>query len=116
MKHTPIINNTYYLPNNTSENLYKLGFKYSVYDEGYIYIFPIEKYKNKSIILCKLYVDDFIGRTEISVIKPSGNFYSLYYNRQFGNAEDFLERIDRKISDRLRKMGFKKQRKVKTNE
>lgn len=105
-----IPNNSYYLPSSTPHKLYKKGFKYSCKDEGYVYIYTLERYKKYPTLLCKITVYDIDDAVNVDVIKPNGEQWRLYYNQSWGSAEDLLKRIDDNICNKLNILGFKKKK------
>jgi hypothetical protein len=105
------MNNKYYLPNPTIYYIRHLGFHYSIDAENYIMIFPILKYKGRPTLFCKLIYNILDNRLSYDIIKPNKDPLALYYNNKFGNAEDFIKKIDSIVHRRIRTMGFKKKMK-----
>lgn len=100
--------NEYYLLDNSFQNIYRLGFRYSPYDECHVLFFPLMKYKNKPTILCKLRLKRLDNRVEYYIIKTSKELLGIYYNRKYGNAANYISRIDKKLHKMLYQMGFRK--------
>lgn len=105
------MNNRYYLPNPTIYYIRHLGFHYSIDAENYIMIFPILKYKGRPTIFCKLVYNILDNKMTYDIIKPNKDPLALYYNNEFGNAEELIKRIDSIVHKRIRIMGFKKKKK-----
>lgn len=105
------MNNRYYLPNPTIYHIHQLGFHYSIDAENYILLFPIFKYKGKPTLFCKLVYNIIDNILTYDIINSSKNLLALYYDREFGNAKDYIKKIDSIVKRRIRAMGFKKKKK-----
>lgn len=103
--------NKYYLTNPSLYYIYQLGFHYSSYNEGYVLTFPITRYKGRPTLFCKLVYNILDNKMTYDIIKPNKDPLALYYNNEFGNAEDFVKKIDSIVHKRIRTMGFKKKKK-----
>lgn len=105
------MNDKYYLPNPTIYYIRHLGFHYSIDAENYILLFPIFKYKGKPTSFCKLVYNILDNKLGYDIINANKEPLALYYDREFGNAEDFIKKIDSIVYKRIRIMGFKKKMK-----
>ena len=109
---TSIINNTYKIKNPTKENLLKLGFKYNVIVESYVYYFTITKYKNVPTLRGCISVNEGIGRIKIDVYKANGEgYYSPFYGVIYGRYDTILEEINQNILKEFAKLGIRKAKK-----
>lgn len=104
-------NKKYFLPNPTIYHLRQLRFHYSINDEGYVLIFPILKYNKKPTLFCKLVYNKLDNIGAYDIIKTNGERLAIYYNREFGNAENYIKKIDSIVNRKLKTMGFKKKKK-----
>lgn len=108
------MNNRYYLPYlpyTTPYYLHGLGFHYSVDAENYILLFPIFKYKGRPTLFCRLVYNILDNTLVYDIIKPNKEPLALYYDREFGNAKDYIKKIDSIVNRRIKAMGFKKKKK-----
>lgn len=105
------MNDKYYLPNPTIYYIRHLGFHYSIDAENYILLFPIFKYKGRPTSFCKLVYNILDNKLGYDIINANKEPLALYYDREFGNAEDFIKKIDSIVHRRIRTMGFKKKMK-----
>ena len=44
------------------------------------------------------------------IIKPNNERLAIYYNREFGDSQDYIKKIDSIVSRKMRAMGFKKKK------
>ena len=109
------MNNKYYLSNPTIYYIRHLGFHYSIDAENYIMIFPILRYKGRPTIFCKLVYNILDNRMTYDIIKPNKEPLALYYDREFGNARNYIKKIDSIVNKRIKAMGFKKKKKQVNN-
>ena len=49
------------------------------------------------------------------IIRPNNELDSTYYNRMYGNAEDYIKKIDSIVGKKIKSMGFKKKKKQVNN-
>lgn len=105
------MNNKYYLPNPTIYHIRHLGFHYSIDAENYIMIFPILRYKGRPTIFCKLVYNILDNILVYDIMKSNKEPLAIYYNREFGNAKEYIKKIDSIVHRRIRTMGFKKKMK-----
>lgn len=108
------MNNRYYLPYlpyTIPYYLHGLGFHYSVNSENYILTFPILRYKGRPTLLCKLVYNILDNILSYDIIKPNKEPLAIYYDREFGNAKDYIKKIDSIVGKKIKSMGFKKKKK-----
>lgn len=105
------MNDKYYLPNPVIYHIRHLGFHYSIDAENYIMIFPILKYKGRPTIFCRLVYNILDNILSYDIIKPNKEPLAIYYNREFGNAKEYIKKIDSIVNRRIKAMGFKKKKK-----
>ena len=105
------MNNKYYFPNPTPYHLRQLGFHYSIDSENYILTFPILRYKGRPTLLCKLVYNIPDNELHYDIINSNNELLALYYDREFGNARDYIKKIDSIVDRKMKAMGFKKQKK-----
>ena len=105
----------YYLPNPVIYHIRHLGFHYSVDSENYILTFPIIRYKGRPTLLCKLVYNILDNELHYDIINSNNELLALYYDREFGNAEDYIKKIDSIVNKRIKEMGFKKKKKQVNN-
>lgn len=101
----------YYLPNPVIYHIRHLGFHYSIDAENYVMIFPILKYKGRPTLFCRLVYNILDNTLVYDIMKSNKEPLAIYYNREFGNAEDFIKKIDSIVHRRIKAMGFKKKMK-----
>lgn len=107
-----IMNNKYYLINPTLYYIHQLGFHYSLNDENYILLLPIFKIKGKPALICKLVYNIVDNILMYDIIKPNNEHSALYYDREFGNAKEYIKRIDSIVNRKIKAMEFKKKKHV----
>lgn len=105
------MNDKYYLPNPTIYYICHLGFHYSIDAENYILLFPIFKYKGRPTLFCRLVYNILDNILSYDIIKPNKDPLAIYYNREFGNAKEYIKKIDSIVNRRIKAMGFKKKTK-----
>lgn len=108
------MNNKYYLsylPYTTPYYLHSLGFHYSIDSENYILTFPIIRYKGRPTLLCRLVYNILDNELHYDIMKSNKEPLALYYDREFGNAESYIKKIDSIVNKRIKAMGFKKKKK-----
>lgn len=105
------MNNKYYLPNPIIYYIRYLGFHYSIDAENYIMIFPILKYKGRPTLFCRLVYNILDNELHYDIINSNNEPLALYYDREFGNAKDYIKKIDSIVNRRIKSMGFKKKMK-----
>ena len=106
-----IMNDKYYLPNPVIYHIRHLGFHYSIDAENYIMIFPILKYKGRPTLLCRLVYNILDNILVYDIMKSNKEPLAIYYNREFGNAKEYIKKIDSIVNRRIKAMGFKKKTK-----
>lgn len=106
-----IMNDKYYLPNPVIYHIRHLGFHYSIDAENYIMMFPILKYKRRPTLFCRLVYNILDNVMMYDIIKSNKEPLAIYYNREYGNAEDYIKKIDSIVNRRIKAMGFKKKKK-----
>lgn len=102
----------YYLPNPTIYYIRHLGFHYSIDAENYILLFPIFKYKGRLTLFCRLVYNILDNTLVYDIMKSNKEPLALYYDREFGNAESYIKKIDSIVNKRIKAMGFKKKKQV----
>lgn len=105
------MNDKYYLPNPVIYHIRHLGFHYSIDAENYIMIFPILKYKGRPTLFCRLVYNILDNELHYVIINSNNEPLALYYDREFGNAKDYIKKIDSIVNRRIKSMGFKKKKK-----
>lgn len=90
------------------QNLKNKEFKYNYQEDYYTYIFPVYKYKKKSLLFCKIYIYSD-GIVKYNVEDNNGNTYANYYNREYG-ANELLTIIDSTIKKEFAKLGIKQKK------
>lgn len=108
------MNNRYYLPYlpyTTPYCLHGLGFHYSVDNENYTLTFPIIRYKGRPTLFCRLVYNILDNELHYVIINSNNEPLALYYDREFGNAKDYIKKIDSIVNRRIKSMGFTKKKK-----
>ena len=105
--------NQYCLLDTGLSYIYNLGFHYSTYYECYIYTFPVVSYNRIPTILCRLRLYKLDNIIEFDIIKTDNRPLALYYDREFGNAKNYIRYIDNRVHRKMRAMGIKKKVKKK---
>lgn len=101
----------YYLPNPIIYHIRHLGFHYSIDAENYIMIFPILRYKGRPTLFCKLVYNILDNTLVYDIMKSNKEPLAVYYNHEFGNAKEYIKKIDSIVNRRIKAMGFKKKTK-----
>ena len=101
----------YYLSNPVIYHIRHLGFHYSIDAENYILLFPIFKYKGRPTLFCRLVYNILDNILSYDIIKPNKEPLAIYYNREFGNAKEYIKKIDSIVNRKIKAMGFKKKMK-----
>ena len=107
--------NKYYLTNPSLYYIYQLGFHYSSYNEGYVLTFPITRYKGRPTLFCKLVYNIVDNILIFVIIRPNNELNSTYYNQTYGNAKDYIKKINSIVGKKIKSMGFKKKKKQVNN-
>jgi hypothetical protein len=102
--------NEYYFVNPTIYQIHQLGFHYSIYNEAYILIFPIKRYKRRQTLFCKLVYNILDNTLTYDIINSNNELLALYYDREFGNARNYIKKINSIVNKRIKAMGFKKKK------
>ena len=105
------MNNKYYISYPTPYHLRQLGFHYSIDNENYSLTFPILRYKGRPTLLCKLVYNIVDNNLLYDIINTNNELLALYYDREYGDAREFIEKIDSIVDRRMKAMGFKKKKK-----
>lgn len=97
------------LKNIDEKHLKDLGFKYSSLRSDsdttmYFYIFPVYKYKNKTVLECELNIDINSGQIYLDVKSTYNNeFYPPFYDEKNNKAHSkILSTIHKKIITELK--------------
>ena len=110
-----IMNSNYYVPYPTPYHLRQLGFHYSIDNENYILTFPILRYYGRPTLLCKLVYNIVDNILMYDIINTNNEPLALYYDRKYGNAKEFIKKIDSIVDRKMKTMGFKKKKKHVNN-
>lgn len=100
------INTQIKIPNISFHRLHNLGFKYSSYFNCYVFIFPLFFYNRIPTSFCRFRLYKLDNIIEYDIINQNREFMALYYDREFGNAKEFIRHIDYKVHKKLKTMGF----------
>ena len=106
-----IMNSNYYVPYPTPYHLRQLGFHYLIDNENYVLTFPILRYKGRPTLLCKLVYNIVDNKLLYDIINTNNELLALYYDREYGDAREFIEKIDSIVDRKMKAMGFKKKKK-----
>lgn len=98
--------NKYYLLDTSYRNIFNLGFKYSHDYECYIYLFPIIYYNKIPTVWCRVRYYRLDNSLEYDIIKTSGELLAIYHDREFGNAQKYIKKIDNIIRKKFKTMGI----------
>lgn len=109
------MNSNYYIPYPTPYHLRQLGFHYSIDNENYSLTFPILRYCGRPTLLCKLVYNIVDNILMYDIININNEPLALYYDRKYGNAEEFIKKIDSIVDRKMKAMGFKKKKKHVNN-
>lgn len=104
--------NQYCLLDTSLSYIHNLGFRYSSYYECYIYTFPVAFYNRTPTILCRLRLYKLDNIIEFDIIRMNNEPLAFYYDREFGNAKDYIKKIDSVVNRRIKSMGLKKKKYV----
>lgn len=107
------MNSNYYVPYPTPYHLRQLGFHYLIDNENYSLTFPILRYKGRPTLLCKLVYNIVDNNLLYDIINTNNELLALYYDREYGDAKEFIEKIDSIVDRRMKAMGFKKKKTCK---
>lgn len=98
--------NKYYLLDTSYRNIFNLGFKYSHDYECYICLFPVIAHYKIPCVWCRVRYYRLDNSLEYDIIKASGELLAIYYNREFGNAQKYIKKIDNIIRKKFKAMGI----------
>jgi len=73
--------------------------------------FPIIRYKGRPTLFCRLVYNILDNTLVYDIMKSNKEPLAIYYDREFGNAEDYIKKIDSIVNKKIRAMGFKKKKK-----
>lgn len=105
------MNSNYYVPYPTPYHLRQLGFHYLIDNENYSLTFPILRYKGRPTLLCKLVYNIVDNKLLYDIINTNNELLALYYDREYGDAREFIKKIDSIVDRKMKAMGFKKKKK-----
>ena len=105
------MHSNYYIPYPIPYHLRQLGFHYSIDNENYSLVFPILRYNGRPTLLCKLVYNIVDNVLSYDIINTNNEPLALYYDREYGNAEEFIKKIDSIVDRKMKAMGFKKKKK-----
>lgn len=96
---------TLYKLNLTPQERKEIGFQYDENLDTYVYEFPVYRFRNKALLVCKINIEDETNLVIANVYnKSTKELYSAYYNRTFGKSK-VVEKIDQCIIEKLKSLG-----------
>lgn len=103
----------YYMKTPNVAKLHEWGFRFiplqSTNDSRiYIYTFPLLKYRFTTLLECNIIVDSLSGEVAFNVYTQEGRPYAAFYHQDSNN--DVVDMIDKKLKNKFRKFGIKKER------
>lgn len=107
-----MINKKYKKKDTSKEWLLSHGFRFNreysdICSNAYTYIFPVYKYKNKTILECEIciFLEDGEVRTNVYE-QGTKEMYPSYYNDEFANKDnEVLKIVNRNILNKLKNLG-----------
>ena len=103
-------NRHFVLKNILTNNLYSLGFrKVSFYDDEckyFKYKFPVYKYKGRMVLECEIVVNGKTGEVVTNIYDDNHSVYTPYYDREFGNHEEMIDKINKEILAEFKRLGI----------
>lgn len=88
------------------DNIKKLGFIYTYPPESWSISFPIYK----KILFCDVNISTDFEYISVNVKDTFGQPYPPWYTQEFGRYDDYLNKINRTIQYKLKKLGIIKKR------
>lgn len=105
---------TEYIKHNVTQEWLKLnGFRYNKIfsddgDEAYTYRFPVYKYGDFVTLECEIIILKQSGETKINVYDyNTRNKYAPFYNCEYGNYDNMLNKIKGRIEKELDRLNIK---------
>lgn len=100
------INKSFHCNSVSTYHLYNLGFRYSPYYECHVLVFPVFFYKKIPTVFCRLRLYRLDNIIEYDIINQNQQPIAFYYDREFGNAKDYIRTINFKVYKKLKSLGF----------
>lgn len=82
----------------------KIGFRYDHELDGYIYRFPVYKYRNVPLLFCWLGIDEDTRTVWHDIYDSNGTLYPPYYDRGYGQNE-IIPQIEDMVLAELDRLG-----------
>lgn len=103
-----MINKHFILKDNSIEKLLSLGFKKVTFVDDdckyYKYRFPVHKHNGRMTLECELTVNYKSREVIINIYDEHKEIYVPYYNREYGNRTEFIEKINKEILTEFKKL------------
>ena len=77
-------------------------------EKAYIYTFPLEKWKNFTVLEGKITIYETDGEVMIDVLTQQGHFYEPFYNPIDDEYDEYMNKIYKRIEDTLSYLKIKK--------
>lgn len=97
------------------ENIKRLGFFFDPYLEMWTYTFPVLTWKRVPTLICKVIVSRDKDFACVNVVDAFGDIYPPYYNREYGQYDKYISRVNRKILYKLKSLGIIKNKEKNKN-
>jgi len=115
-----LIENTYIMKNHSIKHLKLLGFypnknTYNSERKCYSIRFPVVKYNEHASIEGEFIVDTNDGKVIVNVYDLKGNYYTPFYNHEYGNFDDIISIINKNIKKQMIHFKIEKRRFIKNN-
>ena len=86
------------------QELKTLGFRYDHNSEDYTYEFPVYRSHGKTVLYCKIGIEEGTKLVWFNVYDNNRQLYTPYYNRTYGRS-NVITIIDSNISKELLRLG-----------
>ena len=97
--------NKYIISDNSPQHLTKLGFrKDSEQEEKYAYKFTVLRYEKMTVLRGKIAVRSDTNEVQIDVTDNNYTPYAPFYNVEYGNYDDILNKINEAILNEFSKL------------
>lgn len=88
--------------------LAKIGFRFSIIEESYIYKFVIKRWNKYPVVFGRIKVNEFTGEVKVDVLRENGEFYTPFYSNKYGTYNPHLMNyINKRIDAEFKKLKIK---------
>lgn len=103
-----IYKNEYIISDNTAKHLLDLGFKYDESEEKYVYKFTVLRYEKMTVLRGRITAYTETNKIQIDVMDNNFTPYAPFYNTEWGNYDEMINKINKIILIEFQKLKITK--------